>query len=130
MTESLPDDLFIDEGEVEQHRRSAARPPRRKRGGKPFERTWWECLEDRGWDWEYPPQNRLWKLILRLTGEGDHPAAIGNASTAVIGVSRDQKWRYLRRLEERGRIRVVRADRSAPIVELTHEVKALYQEAV
>jgi hypothetical protein len=59
-------------------------------------------------------------LYLLLVDFRDHgvPVRLSNQRLAAIGISRRQKWRGLRELEELGLVGVERRLRKAPIVSL------------
>jgi hypothetical protein len=59
-------------------------------------------------------------LYLLLQDFRDHgvPLRLSNRRLTAIGISRGQKWRGLRELEERGLVEVARRPHKAPIVSL------------
>jgi hypothetical protein len=97
------------------------RSAKRKRGrvGMNFERIWWRQLADRDWDDVFPPTTRLYLLIRRVTQEGrKQNVALTSKGLAEIGMTRNQQWRYLIKLEARRRVAVARDGHRAVRVSL------------
>ena len=65
-------------------------------------------LTSRHRDFIYPPLTRLYLYVRVRTGNGKRAINLSNSAALDLGLSRWQKSRYLRRLEEAGLILVKR----------------------
>jgi hypothetical protein len=74
-------------------------------------------LTDRQWDEFYPPMARLYHYLRIKSRRGKKPVRLTNKTAAdELGLSRWQKCRLLRRLEQKGLVVVSWADNSTPVV--------------
>jgi hypothetical protein len=95
---------------------TTARSPRMGRSSAKFARVRLPWLTDRQWDDVFDAKARLFLYLLILSREGRKEVVLSNKGAAAVGISRYQKWAYLRQLEEHGLVRVVRSGRSTPVV--------------
>jgi hypothetical protein len=66
----------------------------------------------------YPPRSRLFLLLRIRTADGQYSAYLTNVAAAAIGLSRYQKSRLLKEMEEDGVITVERRIGCSPVVTL------------
>jgi len=86
------------------------------RSTEAFAKAHWSALTSRSNDDVFPPLTRLC-LYLQLRGRhGQRPVVLNNGELLDLGLSRWQKYRLLRCLEERGRIALEQSRGRCPVV--------------
>jgi hypothetical protein len=69
-----------------------------------FSKAYIAWLKDPEWRDDYPPKIRLWHYLLYLSRYGKREVTLTNATVAEIGLTRQHKWRALKRLGVEGRV--------------------------
>jgi hypothetical protein len=124
---TLPDDLFVDEAEIERQRKPAdPDSPRTESEKRPYAQTPEALVKDRGLDWLHSAKERLWWVIRIETRHGKHPAPIKNEHAAAVGIDKQYKMKLLRKFAARSLIRLV-MEGNTPWVTINPGVAAFFR---
>jgi hypothetical protein len=110
----LPEAMSRPEAEIVQLH--STRPPRLPRTAGLFSPLPLAWLVDRKWDVVMPPVPRLYHYLRIKSRRSLYPVTLTAEMAAEIGLSRLQRWRALRVLEQAGVVEVVRRDALGPVV--------------
>jgi hypothetical protein len=85
---------------------------------KEFSRTWLAWLSDNRWHALFPPLVRLWLVVWYRSSEGEKPVILTQKIMSEAGILGRHRYRYARRLEASGVVRVVGWGQAATVVEV------------
>jgi hypothetical protein len=81
-----------------------------------FARIWLSWLKEPRWCQLLPPAARLWLVVWYRCGEGGEPIQLTQKIAEEANVAREICYRYARKLEKLGLVRVQRRGKSALIL--------------
>jgi len=101
---------------------SAKPKHRRHKRGKPYAQMYLKVAED-GFRALGNPASFVWTYVqYRAWADNNPTVPLPNEALATYGISRQVKWKALRRLEQAGLIRIETRSRKSPLITVLREV--------